>query len=261
MFKAHPVFKSPTDENVKIWRYLDISKFLWLVEKKSLYFSRCDLLGDPFEGSLPSAPDQVKFQSILLKQTAEILNLKEKDVKISNLDDNSAPDYFSLTDLWRKSCYICSFHMSEFESAALWSIYTKAKQGVAIQSTFRKLTTSFNHYKKNPIRIGMVKYIDYTKETIDVFNAFNPLICKRKSYEHDKEIRAIISFPQEFKTPLAREKNEGLNVPVDIDNLIECIYLAPTTKPWIKELLISIMKKNGIKKPIEQSSLDAKPIF
>ena len=46
------VFPSVLDRNVPIWRYMDIAKFLSLLDKQSLFFSRLDHLGDPFEGSL-----------------------------------------------------------------------------------------------------------------------------------------------------------------------------------------------------------------
>ena len=41
--------------NEKIWRYLDFAKFINILDKKSLFFSRVDKLGDPFEGSFPKA--------------------------------------------------------------------------------------------------------------------------------------------------------------------------------------------------------------
>ena len=39
------------DENDKIWRYVDFSKFLSLLEDSAIFFSRADKLDDPFEGS------------------------------------------------------------------------------------------------------------------------------------------------------------------------------------------------------------------
>lgn len=256
MYQRHPSFNPPEDENIKIWRYLDIPKFLWLLERKSLYFSRSDLLGDSFEGSLPSTPGQFLVDSLLKKQASELLKIDEKDV----------PPPPSFLDIWRKVCYVCSFHMNEHESAALWSIYTKAKQGVAIQSTFKKLVDSFKSYSINPVFIGTVKYIDYQSGIIHVEeNAFLPLLHKRKSFEYEREIRVVITQPSAIfvgATPYKEcEKHEGLNVPIDLDCFIEHIYLAPTTKPWIKELLTSIMDKNGINKPLDQSSLDANPII
>lgn len=35
----------------KLWRYMDLAKFLALLEDRALYFARADKLGDPFEGA------------------------------------------------------------------------------------------------------------------------------------------------------------------------------------------------------------------
>src|SRR5258706_8693532 len=44
--------ESPIDPKMPVWRYLDLAKLLSLLETRALYFSRGDLLGDPFEGSI-----------------------------------------------------------------------------------------------------------------------------------------------------------------------------------------------------------------
>jgi len=44
--QAHPVFEGPPDPDVKIWRYMALSKFVWMIQKRALYFCRADLLGD-----------------------------------------------------------------------------------------------------------------------------------------------------------------------------------------------------------------------
>lgn len=259
MYKVHPKFISPNDTDVKIWRYLDIAKYLSLLEKRSLYFSRSDLLGDPFEGSLPSTHGQINLTELAKQHAAELLKLQPDQVEPPQ----------SIHNMIRKNSFVCSFHMNEHESAALWSIYTKAKQGVAIQSTFSKLCDCFKDYSDNPIYIGMMNYIDYSTETIPIIeNAFLPLLYKRKSFEHEKELRAVIPFPKEFY-PEPRlgtivtfiSSQNGLDVKVDLDVLIERIYVAPTTEKWIRDLLISVTQKYGIDKPIEQSSLDANPII
>jgi hypothetical protein len=234
---------------------MDITKFLFLLEKKSLYFSRADCLGDPFEGSIPSTKEQINLTE-LVKQEARLKGFNPVGIT-------------PIHEFIRKCSFVCSFHMNEYESAALWSIYTKAHQGVAIQSTFSKLCDCFNEYSDNPIRIGMMNYIDYTTETIPIFkNAFLPLLHKRKSFEYEKELRATISFPNElYPSAHVAPPNEfinsirGLDIPVDPNILIEQIYVAPTTEKWIKELLVDITSKNGLDKPIEQSRLDAIPIL
>ena len=50
MYEKHPVFTAPTDENIKIWRYMDFTKFLSFIDKKTLFFTRVDQLEDKFEG-------------------------------------------------------------------------------------------------------------------------------------------------------------------------------------------------------------------
>jgi hypothetical protein len=51
MYTSHPtVFKQPRDENISVWRYMDLSKFIWMIQRKALFFCRSDSLGDPFEG-------------------------------------------------------------------------------------------------------------------------------------------------------------------------------------------------------------------
>lgn len=55
MYKEHPVFEKPENENAKIWRYIDFTKFVSLLDKSALFFTRADRLGDPFEGSYSRA--------------------------------------------------------------------------------------------------------------------------------------------------------------------------------------------------------------
>jgi len=55
MYVEHPAFESLADENAKIWRYLDFTKFVALLDWRALSFARVDELTDQFEGSLRKA--------------------------------------------------------------------------------------------------------------------------------------------------------------------------------------------------------------
>jgi hypothetical protein len=55
MYVEHPAFESLADENAKIWRYLDFTKFVALLDWRALSFARVDQLTDQFEGSLRKA--------------------------------------------------------------------------------------------------------------------------------------------------------------------------------------------------------------
>ncbi len=267
MFRDHPICIKPEDENVKIWRYLDLTKFLSILNKNALFFSRIDQLGDPFEGSLPNTEGQELLEHI-----------KQLPRNINSLPESERP--YTLTYYLRKTCYAYSFHVNSFESAALWSIYTKSQQGVAIQSTYKRLCESFSEYSENDVSIGLIKYIDYISDKIPVYqNMLTPLLCKRKSFEYEMELRAIIFFPSQFQPSYSEDyygvdlSNQqgfhkhiqnyppGFYVPVNLKILIEKIYIAPTTKPWIRDIISSLIKKFEINKEIHQSDLDKEPII
>ena len=50
-YEEHEVFTTPDDPDVPIWRYIDFTKLVALLERSSLFFARADTLGDTFEGS------------------------------------------------------------------------------------------------------------------------------------------------------------------------------------------------------------------
>jgi hypothetical protein len=52
-YEEHEIFTPPEDPTATIWRYMDFTKLVSLLETKSLFFARADKLGDAFEGSMP----------------------------------------------------------------------------------------------------------------------------------------------------------------------------------------------------------------
>jgi hypothetical protein len=51
----HPAFPQPANPHIRIWRYIDMTKFRSLVTTKRLYLARANMLGDEYEGSTPAA--------------------------------------------------------------------------------------------------------------------------------------------------------------------------------------------------------------
>lgn len=244
----------PSD-NTALWRFMDFTKFVSLLKTKSLYFSRTDQFEDPFEGAkgllknkrkwdknyidffkdaCTNLPDGVKSS----KSEKEILN----DAKrlLGELD-NIGPAQLQRT-------FINCWHENDFESEAMWKLYTTSlDQGIAIKTNYRKLYTSLG---RNPsIHIGRINYIDFSKNFAGINDSF---WYKRKSFEHEKEVRAIFCDHQ--------NKNElGKLIPVDLSTLIDKIYISPTSQEWFKELVEDILLKYSIKKKIGESSMKDKP--
>lgn len=241
MYKEHPAFKKPDNENIKIWRYLDFTKFVSLLDKQALFFTRADKLSDPFEGSYSKA--NIKLRPIAYKGI-----LPEKaQRRLSDIYRNSRR--FTIINCW---------HINEYESAAMWKLYLKSDEGIAIQSTFKRLRESFNNYLED-VYVGEVKYIDYETELMPEGNTFYLFLHKRKSFKYEHELRAII---QKIPTKDGRELiNLGAYISVDVNTLIERIFASPTAPKWFNELVESIVNKYNLKKEVVQSSLVEDPVY
>ena len=253
MFKDHPTFIAPEDTNVKIWRYIDFTKFVSLLDSNCLWFCRADKFQDPLEGSYPKM--NVETRGKITGVPPKYLPYVEKILKGMSETKRDWPRYTAI------NCW----HINEHESSAMWSLYLKSNEGIAIQSTYNMLKDSFTKTKED-VYIGKVNYIDYEHQVIEDANLYSPFIYKRKSYEHERELRAIVMKPP----PLGRKGLDftvdtidfGINIPVIIDALIESVYIAPSAPDWFGQLVESALKKYGYTFPINQSTIySAEPLF
>lgn len=250
MYQEHECFIKPDNPNCTIWRYMDFTKFIDLLTTKKLFFSRADLFGDPFEGAWPIANVKIREnRPDLFKEGAPLESIK----KMQNLTYRE----------FRKFVVINCWHINEGESAAMWKLYLKSNEGLAIQSTFRKLISSFNDDPSYAIHVGKVHYINYERYFMPETNLFFPYLHKRKSYEHEKELRAIImNIPSNEGGGIdidATPFEDGHKEPVDLDILIQKIVVCPTAPKWITELIEKVLEKYSLNKKVEQSDLDSSP--
>jgi len=240
MYKKHPDLIVPND-NMTIWRYMDFTKFVSLLDKQALFFCRVDKLGDPFEGSHPKA-------NISLR--AEIYK-----------DELPLEDISEIYRLLREFTVVNCWHINRFESAAMWKLYLKSDEGIPIRSTFGRLRDGLKDAEPD-IYIGKVQYIDYEKDRM-LDDPLSSFLHKRKSFEHEVELRAVIQqLPEDgLSKDSERPFDNGLYIPVDLGLLINQICLAPTSTKWMHDLVTSVTKKYGLKKEVCQSSLSERPVY
>lgn len=239
------------DYDLKIWRYMDFTKYVDLLDRSALFFSRADKLGDPFEGSHGQA--YFNFMKGAFKEGSD-----------------SAYHLRKLGSVFKKFVkfsFLSCWHINEQESAAMWTLYLKSNEGIAVQSTIGLLKSGIKT-KKYDMYGGRVKCIDYDTEVmeggLDEGERY-PFYYKRKSYEHEQEFRLLIQDFASAKGPSISEsitpRRLGLYVPVDLNKLIEKVYVAPSSTKWLHKLVESITKKYGLDKDVVQSSLNEKPIY
>jgi hypothetical protein len=244
MYFWHEDCLEPENKNVKIWRYLDFTKFVDLLNSNALFFTRLDKLDDLFEGSLPLFNRLIKEHIVADGSFTE----EQKESILRGHKDT------------RKSIVVNCWYMNAVESAAMWKLYLKSDEGVAIQSTYNKLKECFNA-TKTAVFLGLVKYIDYKKDFILDTSPYYTTFHKRKSFEHENELRAMCFLPSSDPDSTKDVSDVGIHIPADIDILIENIYVSPTAPEWLSELVKSVIEKYDLKKKVIQSSLSDEPVF
>jgi hypothetical protein len=229
MYLNNPNIKLPQDPDTVVWKYLDLSKFLDLLLSQKLFMSRSDKFEDQYEGTF----SEPTFEEI-------------KKLSINN------PDFLNYYKTHREKVAISSWHINEYESFAMWQIFTQNSEGLAIQSTVKRLQDALIPEKNYKQYIGEVNYIDYKKEYIPFDDMFFPFLFKRKSFQYEREVR-IITDVADNNIKL----NDGLKINVDISQLIEKIYIHPKSENWYKKLVIQLVTQLGFDFEIEKSDLES----
>ena len=244
MYEEHPNFEPPKDDAI-LWRYIDFTKFVSLLETQSLFFARADKLGDPFEGAYSKV-------NIALRPV-----LYEGKIPESGLRQIAAS-----TKEARRFTKINSWHEANHESAAMWSLYSRERDGIAIKTDFKSLSQSFTC--TDSIYIGKVNYVDYDTTFIPEGNLFFPYLHKRQSFEHEREVRAItMKFPtRDGKVDWSTEVDDmGTYYDVDISLLINEVIVAPFADNWFIELVQSVAARYELRAPVSRSGLAESPTW
>jgi hypothetical protein len=223
---------SPGVENMDamIWRYMDLAKFVALLDTRALYFCRADRLDDSFEGFVPTieqtkrvAPQAIPDKHLLIFRAASLEH--------------------------RKRIFVNCWHRNDIESAAMWKLYLRTGDGIAIQSTPRKLQRAASQSK---LLLGDVEYLNFDQLAwSNPASSVRPFFQKRKSFEHEREFRAVRSIS--IDEPIVPE----LDVSSDLETLIDRVVLAPGTPSWQANAICSLVSRYQLNKPVEESSLDA----
>jgi hypothetical protein len=246
-YQEHPVFVPPPDEEASVWRYMDLAKFVLLLEHRGLYFSRADLLGDPHEGALPAA------------------NAAARDALVRESEEESgrgwswAPgiDPAAPTKIHVSQTFVSCWNLSDRENTLLWYAYGKA---VAVRSTYASLRDSLRC--DEPVYIGCVRYIDYRSDFFPADNAYQAIVHKRRFFEGENELRAVIPGRTLSEETFRWEPDPrpGIYAAVDVEQLIHAVHVAPG-EPALREAVASVCKRFGIEGVVGQSSLDDPPTY
>ncbi len=244
MYQEHPLLTTPKDDAV-LWRYMDFMKFVSLLERSALFFCRADKLGDEFEGSFSK------------------VNVELRPSLYGEAGGKSHGQLYSVLKDFRRFMLINCWHESPHESEAMWRLYSTGDGGIAVKSNFRSLVNSIKC--EEGVLIGQVRYVDYEDTFIPEGNMYLPYFYKRKSFEHEREIRAIIqTFPNDSSGNLDPSRDfsaGGIYCDIDVSTLVDQVLIYPYAPDWYVELVVSVAKRYGLSVAVSRSSLATEPVW
>ena len=242
--QVHPAFVQPKDQNARVWRYMDFPRFLSILDRHALFFPSIATLsaGDPYEGE----PVFYRIEAARSQGESELRRIRLQYQVFSHLN-----------------CFNC-WHMNDNESDAMWKIYLKSGEGVAIQSTIRRLIDCFCN-TPDTLYIGEVQYIDHTslRPTLDNV-VHSDYMYKRLAFQHEREVR-VGTFRGDVHTEyfddlgwlkvppvgatvenvLQTPGRKGVYVDIDVPELVHRVVVSPLSPEWFSDLVISSSKKLG----------------
>lgn len=233
------------NNNYKVVKYLDLTKYISLLSNKALFFCRLDKLEDHFEG------------------TTSDLGYKKIKASLERIIDSPNDDIEKQVVLWRQrekkdkslKCVSC-WSKSEIESVALWKIYSSLDSGIMITSSIDNLNKSFINTNET-VELSEIQYLDFKKDDFPIGNSNFPIIHKHKSYSFEEEVRLIYSVDYLLRDfDWSKEKIEfGKNLSVNVNDLIDSVTLSPYSPSWFIKLVKDVTKKLGYSFKINRSEL------
>jgi hypothetical protein len=164
---------------------MDFAKFILLMDKKALYFQPLKKLkNDTNEGN------STQRDILEMKNHYEYLETLNAEISAKKEIANYIQKINRMKWLVRVNCW----HINEGESMDMWNNFCKNGEGVAIQSTFKRLKESFIDNKGTIVHIGKINYVDYKAAPYSPYESIlvNAL-QKELFYQSEKELRILIS--------------------------------------------------------------------
>jgi hypothetical protein len=296
--ESHPQL-TPLADTARLWRYMDFTKYLSLLDRGQLYFPNLEALAgsDPHEGLLA----QPNYRHREWKSIDDLTPTEWDELQMEPMTAGDRQIQFWSTknsrEYWlrrrfydRRTLFVNCWHLNNYESAAMWSGYVSGTEGIAVVSNYERIERSL---ARSPERLfaGKVEYLDFEKSKVE--NSLMLPLSKRVSFAYENEFRLIrwdldiqgrlnalcSSLAQSmFHGPgrpkrtdeidwsvieddVARVKYpNGRYIDVEIGALIEEVRVSPRSGDWFLELVHSVSTKYGLAAKVTRSDILSSPV-
>lgn len=243
-----------------LWKYLDLYKFLYLLQRNKIYFNRMDKFEDPLEG----LSDKIIFDKFIYDQTSSFevpnpaITLEQRQI-ITDRAKKGLKDIIEVASKTQVSQFASCWYISHRESRAMWDLYSSS-DSVALRFDGKELIQIIKNEAQNSkdanfdyMIMGNVYYrdlyppnltINSNSETPNMFSVNKKDSC----YAHEKEFRFVVNR----KKPDPKVIGFELDFP-KLTSLRFNIITHPKMEDWKYLILRSLLEKFNIEKYLSKS--------
>ncbi len=239
---------------------MDLKKFQSLLHESSLFFCRADKFIDQFECSIPKNEAEARWNSE--RRNAARCNVPYDEM----IAKKNIEGLIDVHQRVKKATTVNCWHINENESDAMWQLYLKNNEGVAIQTTSDDLSKSLNNCEQN-IGISKIRYLNYEtdiwydEETYPnpYYNFITPIVHKRIEFEHEKELRLYHHNTEAEKEGYwnSQPNHIGELIKLDLDIMINSVVFPPNIDQETSDIIIKIAASFGYQFNFRKSKLNS----
>lgn len=224
-----------TEENLAndqiLWRYMDLAKFVSMLESNALWLARADSFPDKHEGKFPD----------------EMRKLIEKayEVGFKNTDPSPVNNAEDFQDYLVKNTFISCWHKNSDENMVMWQIYGKDINALAVQTSVGDIAMHIDSSNLNGYSLNL-KSVDYNNshEITGEVRYEDCFFRKRKHFSFEKEVR--ISLDTYDRRSPSKQTPNGYYLPVATNNIIKNIFVHPDCPKWYLDVVVAVKKKYNL---------------
>lgn len=245
-------------DNDYVWRYMDLAKFIAMLDQGGLYFPRAENLEDPFEGASGLASNEAEWDNHYLEFFRNAVITAPRGVNQPSLSREKAESEakrllqdIKSTSKGARNLLVSCWHRNEMESEALWRLYCPPPvPGVAIRTTVGQLWDACSH--ENDVIVGKVHYVDFRRSFASIQR--ERIFQKRISLSHEKEVRVVLQNDR-------RHPVDGKLLKCDLKSLVSEVVISPFASSWLLGVVSSSIEKFGYSFDLKQSELLEQPFY
>lgn len=230
------------DEDLKLWRYMDLAKLISLLETRALWLARADTFKDKHEGRFPN----------------EMRTLIEKAyTRFPENDPSPVKDADDFQDYLIKNTFISCWHKNIDENLVMWEIYSRDMNAVALQTTVGRIKKSVDSSGLNGHSLLLKPVVYQRSEDVQGVLLYEEcFLRKRPHFAFEQEVR--ISLDTYSRANPTKNTPYGYSLACSIKKLVESIYVHPDADDWFVDVINSIAKRYQVHADVKRGAFGNK---